>query len=609
MRFTAEKYVDDVLSGRVVAGRWTLLACWRHRDDLAHGHERGLYFDQKAAMFAVTFFHLLPLWEGEWAGQPMRLEPAQQFWVWSLFGWKREDGTRRFRTGYLEVARKNAKTTWAAGLGLLMAFFDQEPGAQVYSAATKRDQAKIVHDCATRIVKGSPELRKRVSVFRSNLHQVSSSSKFEPLSADYNKLDGLNCHCVIADELHAWPRRQLWSVLRTSMGSRRQPMMLGITTAGVERQSVCYVQRDYLTRILLGQVEDDAFWGMIYTLDMAMDWPDLRKAGEVESEPEEGGGASPDLFLEDEPRFRIFNNVGAIEDDWRDEDVWLKANPLLGVSKKWETLRQEAREAFNKPSELNGFLRWNMNVWTQASERWLSPIYWARCGGELPDLRGRECYAGLDLSSTNDLTALVLVFPVAEDKRWWVLPRFWCPEASIVERSRSHRVPYEVWRRAGLLTATPGNMVDYSFVMEQLRQDMEAYDLRELAYDRWGSQKVVAELRDIGFEIDPAVAALHGAPLLVQFGQGFASMSGPMKELETMVGKGELGHGGNPVLSWMADNVVKVSDAAGNIKPDKSRSREKIDGIVALIMGVARAIAHGTRANESVYESRGLRTV
>ena len=587
MEFTAEAYVEDVLAGRVVVGRWARLACERHRRDVATGHERGLWFDERAAQFAVAFFHLLPLWEGEWGGRPLVLEPAQQFWVWSLFGWKRADGLRRFRTAYLEVGRKNAKTTWAAGIGLLMAFFDGEPGAQVYSAATKRDQALIVHNCATQMVKQSGRLGQEVTPFRNNLHSLSSASKFEPLSADYNKLDGLNCHCAIADELHAWPASELWGVLRTSMGSRRQPLMLGITTAGVDRQSVCWVQREYLTKILLGQIEDDSFWGMIYTLDTKLDWPDLQTQAEHAENP--AGGVA--------------------EDDWEDEGAWLKANPLLGVSKKWETMRQEAREAKNKPSELNGFLRWNLNIWTQATERWLSPVHWAQCGGPLPDLRGRRCYGGLDLSSTQDITARVLVFPpLADETRWWVLPRFWCPAEAIVERSKVDRVPYQAWERAGLLTATPGNVVDYGFVLAQLEADMEAYDLRELAYDRWGSQKIIADLQEIGFEVDQKTADLYGRPLLVQFGQGFASMSGPMKEMEKLVAQGTLGHGDHAILGWMADNVVKVSDPAGNIKPDKSRSREKIDGIVAGIMGLARAIVHGPDKG-SVYEARGLRTL
>lgn len=576
MRFRAEEYCDDVLSGEIVAGRWTKLACERHRRDLETGSERGLFFDVKAAKFAVAFFHLLPLWEGEWAGRPLRLEPAQQFWIWSLFGWKREDGTRRFRTGYLEVGRKNAKTTLAAGIGLYMGFYDGEAGAQVFSVATKRDQALIVHNCATQMVKSSPVLGQDIGIFRNNLHSLKTASKFEPLSSDYNKLDGLNLHCGIADELHAWPARELWGVLKTSMGARRQPLLLGITTAGTDRQSVCYVQREYLTKILLGQVEDDSFWGMIYTLDMKLDWPDL---------PE--------------------------DDDWEDERNWLKANPLLGVSKKVETMRSEALEAANKPSELNGFLRWNLNVWTTATERWISPVHWAACGERpLPDLTGRRCYAGLDLSSTQDITALVLVFPPFRtiQEPYWVMPFFWCPEDAILERSKQDRVPYDAWVREGLLTATPGNIIDYSFVMERLKQCVADYDLGELAYDRWGSQKIVADMQDAGFEIDQKAAEMYGKPLLVQFGQGYASMSGPMKELGRLVVAEELGHGGHQVLTWMADNVVATMDPAGNIKPDKGKSREKIDGITATIMGLARALVH-RGPGASVYEERGIRTI
>ncbi|MCP4426913.1 MAG: terminase large subunit, partial [Chloroflexi bacterium] len=226
MRFSAEQYVDDVIGGTQVACRWVKLACERHRRDLETGHERGLWFDERAAMVAIAFFSVLRHWKGEWAGRPIVLEPAQQFWLWSLFGWKREDGTRRFRTAYLEVARKNAKTTTAAGAGIYLAFVDGEPGAEVYSAATKRDQARISHRDATEMVRRSPQLNQRIGVFRDNLHDLKSGSKFEPLSADFNSQDGLNIHGVVADELHAWKQPELWGVLKTGTGSRRQPLML-----------------------------------------------------------------------------------------------------------------------------------------------------------------------------------------------------------------------------------------------------------------------------------------------------------------------------------------------------------------------------------------------
>lgn len=240
-------------------------------------HERGLYFDEQAAKIAIAFFHVLRHWKGEWGGKPVTLEPPQQFWVWSLFGWKREDGTRRFRTGYLEVGRKNGKTLLAAGIGLYLAFAEGEPGAEVYSAATKRDQAKISHKDATEMVKKSPQLKTMIGVYRDNLHHTESGSKFEPLASDYNSLDGLNVHGVIADELHAWPSPELWGVLKTGTGARRQPLMLAITTAGTDQQGVCYSQREYLTRILKGVIEDDAFWGIIYAIDTKKDWARFRR--------------------------------------------------------------------------------------------------------------------------------------------------------------------------------------------------------------------------------------------------------------------------------------------------------------------------------------------
>lgn len=549
-RFTAERYVDSVLSGEQPACRWVKLACERHRRDLEHGHERGLWFDETAAKVAISFFSVLRHWKGEWAGKPVSLEPAQQFWIWSLFGWKREDGTRRFRTAYLETARKNGKTTIAAGVGLYLAFVDGEPGAEVYSAATMRDQARISHRDATRMVKSSPQLRQLIGVYRDNLHETNSGSKFEPLSADYNSLDGLNVHGVIADELHAWPQPELWGVLKTGTGSRRQPLMLAITTAGVDQQGVCYLQREYVARILKGIIEDDAYFGIIYTLDTKQDWPDLEQ-----------------------------------DDDWQDEANWVKANPNLGISKKWGAMREGAREAANKPAELNQFLRWQLNVWTQAAVRWVNPIFWAACGKRPVDaaaLAGRACYGGLDLSQIYDITALVLVFPPeADDEPYQALCRFWLPADNMIERVRRDQVPYDVWVRQGFLKLTPGNVVDYDFILAEIDELAQQYALREIGYDRYGATLVSQRLQELG-----------GDEWVVPIGQGFLSMSPPMKELGKLIASEKLAHGGNPVLTWMADNLVAVEDPAGNIKPDKSKSREKIDGVVSLIMALDRATRH-----------------
>jgi phage terminase large subunit-like protein len=464
-----------------------------------------------------------------------------------LFGWKRADGSRRFRKGYLEVARKNGKTTLAAGVGLFLAFAEGEPGAEVYSAATKRDQAKISHRDATEMVKRTPALRKLVSVFRDNLNDPRSGSKFEPLASDYNSLDGLNVHGAICDELHAWPQPELWGVLNTGTGARTQPMMLAITTAGVDQQGICYQQREYVSQILRGVVEDDAYWGIIYTMDMRTDWPDLEA-----------------------------------DDEWGDERNWIKANPLLGVSKKVDAMVEGAREAAAKPAELNQFLRWHLNIWTQAVTRWVNPVDWAACGRvavDEDDLAGRVCYGGLDLSKTQDITAFVLVFPPDGDgEDYKVVCRFWLPEARMVERVRRDQVPYDVWARLGVLTLTPGDVVDYDFIVREIGVLRERYEIVEVAFDRWGAALISQQLQEMG-----------GDEWVVPFGQGFASMSPPMVELGNLIAAKKLAHGNNPVLGWMADNLVASEDAAGNIKPDKSKSREKIDGMVALIMGLDRA--------------------
>lgn len=557
IEFLADAYTEGVLAGRVVACRQVVDACRRHVRDLDDGHERGLWFDEPAAKRAVAFFSVLRHWKGEWAGQAITLEPWQQFVVWSLFGWKRADGTRRFRTAYLEVARKNGKTTLAAGIGLYLLVADGEPGAEVYTAATMREQAKIAHNDAIEMVKRSPQLLREIGVLRENLHHRGSSSKFQPLSADHNTLDGLNIHGVIADEVHAWPNRRLWDVLSTATGARRQPLMLAITTAGVDRQSLCFLLHDYAEKVNSGAVDDDSFFGAVYSLDP--------------------------------------------EDDWRDEAVWQKANPNLGISKKPDDIRQQARQAGEMPAALNGFLRLHLNVWTQAETRWLSREAWDACNGvvDAEALRGRLCYGGLDLASTRDLSAWVLVFPPdgapgTADGLYRVLCRFFVPEDNMLERERRDRVPYSAWVRGGYVTATPGNVIDYDWILAQIDEDARAFDVREIAFDRWGATRIQTALMERG-----------GEKWLVEFGQGFASMSGPSKELERLILERKLAHGGHPVLTWMADNVVVREDPAGNIKPDKEKSSEKIDGIVALVMGLARAMAH-MQSGVSVYERRGL---
>lgn len=546
----AKKYIADVLAGKATACKWVRLFCERHEKDLKKGTKRGLYFDEDEAERVLRFFDFLRHSKGEWGGQPFILSPWQQAYLWVLFGWrKKATGTRRFRISYLEVARKAGKSSLAAGVALYLLDADKEPGAEVYSAATKRDQAKIVHGEACRMVRASAMLKQFITVRTDNMFVLDTNSKFEPLSSDYNSLDGLNIHGAIVDEVHAHKTRDLWDILETATGARRQPLMFAITTAGVSRQGICRELHDYLEKVLDGSLEDDSFCGIIFTLDE--------------------------------------------EDDYTDERVWVKANPNLGVSVKLDDLRDKIRKAREAPAALNAFLRLHMNIWTQAETRWIDPDAWAACGEQTPleDLRKEPCYAGLDLSSTTDISAFVLKFPRTGDALGW----FWIPEDEMEKRERRDRVPFSAWVRHEYVEATPGNVIDYEYIRQRIKQvAAEFRGLREIGYDPWNATQLAIQLEEDGFNVVPVR-------------QGFQTLSPAAKELEREIMSGELKHGGNPVLRWMAANVVLAIDPAENIKPDKAKSAERIDGIVALCMAISRQIQG--EDDTSIYETRGLLTV
>ncbi len=524
------------------------------------------FFDEKAAQRAVLFFEkYLRHSEGEWAGKKFKLEDWEKNdIVRPLFGWKRRsDGTRRYRTAYIEVPKKNGKSGIAAGIALYMAFADMEPGAQVFSAAGDRDQAAIVFDTAKNMVLASPALSRRSQPYRRVIHVPYLGASYRVISADAKTKHGFNVHCAVFDEFHVQPNRELFDTLKNGVAARRQPLVVIITTAGHDRNSICWEMHDYALKVKNNIIEDNELLVVVYAAEK--------------------------------------------DDDWTDPKIWKKANPNLGITVKEDFLKSECEKAKRMPSYENTFRRLHLNQWVEAERRWFSIRDWDK-GNEAvarADLQRKPCYAGLDLSSTRDLSALSLVFPLydelplnAENESasrdvYKILPFFWIPEENMREREARDQVPYSVWIREGFITATPGNVIDYKFIFEALKKLREEFDILEIAYDRWGASKLTQDLQEASFNMVP-------------FGQGFGSMSAPSKELERLVLSGRIHHGGNPILRWNADNVVTVSDAAGNIKPDKAKSNKRIDGIVAAIMGLDRAIRHNQNAGTSIYESRGF---
>ncbi len=600
-RDEATGYAKAATSGSIVVGRLVRLACQRHLRDLeaAKGKDFPYRFDAKKAAKAISFFPgMLIHIKGELGGQPIRLEPWQAFIVGSIFGWTaKKTGYRRFRTAYDSLARKNGKSTVATGIGILLAFFDDEPGSEVYCGAMKRGQAKdAVFDPASNMILRSPGLRDRIHRLVNNLNDPSTASKFEPLGADLDSMDGLNPQGIIIDELHAHKGRKMTDLMATATGSRRQPLQFEITTAGWDRTSVCWEHQTHSVSVLEGREVDEEWFAYIATID-------------------EG-------------------------DDPDDPRVWVKANPNLGVSKSMEYMAAQHKHGRQMPGFWNTFLRLHLNQWTEQSARWIDMGLWDTCAGgetvlpppdDLDGLQGRECFAGLDLASTSDLTALVLLFPPTPEEQddaafeaenagdedvphvdyrvhggkgptvpaikvapgvWQVRCRFWLPEDTIEKRRDRAGVDYGAWVTQGWISTTPGNVTDYGFLRAEVNRLAEVVQIREIAYDRWNASQLVTDLVEDG-------------ATMVPFGQGFQSMSPPMKELDRLILSGRLRHGANPVLRWMAGNMAVSQDPAGGTKPDKAKSSEKIDGIVALTMALGRAIV-APASTRSVYEERGI---
>lgn len=528
-------------------------------------NSEGYYFDLDAAREAVNFFpRYLRHIKGPKAGQPFKLAKWEKSIIANLFGWKNEiDGMRRYREAFIFVPRKNGKTSLAAGVVIYVLTCDGEAGAEIYSAANDKEQAALVFNTVKGMVAANPELEQYCRVYKNSVTlfnpdlQIETNSFYKPISADAYTKHGYNSHLVIDDELHAQKDRELIDVLETSTGARAQPLFIHITTSDYERPSICNEKYDYAVRVRDGY-PDPEFLPVIYE-------------------------AKPD-------------------DDWMKPSIWRKANPNLGVSLSRKYFLGKFKKAKESPAFLNTFLRLHLNIKTEQEIRWVEMDKWDACAFAVneDELIGKECFVGFDLSSNRDITARVMLFPPDKDCNLWrILPRFYVPKDNAIKREERENVLYFKWGTEGYIKLTPGNVVDYSIVKADFESDYERFNMIEVAFDRWNFEALRQQFIADGVDEEK----------FVSFGQGFASMSAPCKELERLMLSQLLAHGGNPVLRWMAQNVTIEIDAAGNIKPSKKKSSEKIDGIVALLMALGRALVAEQKKRESVYEKHGLRYV
>lgn len=512
------------------------------------------HYDKKKADRAVTFIENLCHTKGKWAGTPFWLLPWQEQLIRDIFGIVKPDGNRQFRTAFVEICKKVGKSELAAAVALYLLYADNEPSAEVYGAAADRQQASIVFDVAKQMVEMSPALMKRSKLMGATKRIVnySNAGYYQVLSAEVGGKHGFSVSGLVFDEIHTQPNRQLYDVLtKGSSDARQNPLHFIITTAGNDRHSIAYELHTKAVDILEGRRVDPTFYPVVYGLKD--------------------------------------------DEDWEDEANWYKVNPSLGYTVDIERLRDAYREAKQNPADEVTFKWLRCNMWVSSTVAWIPDAIYMR-GNEPIDmdaLAGRDCYAGLDLSSTGDITALVLIFPPRnEDEKYVLLPYFWIPEETIPRRVKANSVPYDIWEKQGYIMSTEGNVIHYDFIEKFIMYLSEKYHILEIAVDRWNATQMIQNLEGEGFTIVP-------------FGQGFSSMSAPTKEFYRLLMDGRIIHGGNPVLRWMAGNIVIDTDPAGNIKVTKAKSKEKIDGIVAAIMALDRCIRQEGQSG-SVYDERGL---
>ena len=513
-------------------------------------------FNEILANRAVAFINSLKHTKGVWFGKNFNLLPWQDKIVRDIFGTVKDNGYRQYNTAYIEIPKKQGKSELAAAIALYLLAGDGEWGGEVYGCAADRQQASIVFDVACQMVEQCPALKRRIKPIMSQkrLLYMPLNSYYQVLSSESFSKHGLNVHGVVFDELHAQPDRRLYDVMTHGSGdARKQPLFFLITTAGTDRNSICWEVHQKAKDVIEGRKHDPTFYPVIYGIDD--------------------------------------------DDDWTSETVWQKANPSLGITVDIDKLRIAYESAKENPAEENLFRQLRLNQWVKQSVRWMPMDAWDKCdiAVDPKELEGRECYGGLDLSSSTDITAFVLVFPpIGDETTYKVLPYFWIPEDTIELRVRRDHVPYDVWLAKKSVISTEGNVIHYDFIEKFIEELGTKYNIKEIAFDRWGAVQMTQNLEGMGFTVVP-------------FGQGFKDMSPPTKELMKLVLEKKIAHGGNVPLRWMMDNVFVRTDPAGNVKMDKEKSTERIDGAVALVMALDRAIRHGGgSALDSIYNDRGI---
>ena len=547
----AKRYAEQVVAGEILSCRWVQLACQRQLNDLARFKGKGSPYrfnpklvDRDGRSFCpadnlCAFIERLPHVKGPLAGESITLEPWQIFILSTVFGWVKSDGKRRYRRSYIEVPRGNAKSTLSSAVALYMLAADGEGGAEVYSLATTRDQARIVFGDAQTMARRSAGFRSRfaVNVGAHNMHVLASGSKFEALSAEGSTLDGLNIHFGCVDELHAHKTRTVYDVVETGTGKRDNSLLWVITTAGSNRAGICYEARTFVTKLLNGVFEDDTQFGIVYGLDDG--------------------------------------------DDWTTENALVKANPNWGISVRPEILGPLQAKAMQLPSAVNNFKTKHLNEWVNADTAWMDMRAWDACGDSSLDIEaftGQPCWVGLDLASKTDIAALMLMFQHPEiSDAYVVFGKYYLPEDTVQAAGNSQ---YPGWMRTGRLTVTPGNVIDFGWIEADLLDLVSRFAVQAVAFDPFQATQLSTRMLAEGLPM------IEVRPTVLNFSE-------PMKTLEALVLQRKLVHDGDPVLTWMASNVVAHLDAKDNIYPRKERAENKIDGIVALIMALSRAIKPG----------------